>query len=77
MGVRDRYDYTDAMLHHSLFTQFLKSHGMKTDKKDESTKDVICMDFGFKVRSYEEELKHLKEERKKAGDAPGLIDLKM
>lgn len=68
MGVRDRYDYTDAMLHHSLFTQFLKSHGMKTDKKDESTKDVICMDFGFKVRSYEEELKHLNEERKKTGD---------
>jgi len=70
MGVRDRYDYTDAMLHHSLFTQFLKSHGMQTDKKDESTRDVICMDFGFKVRGYEEEMKHLKAERKKAADDP-------
>ena len=66
MGVRDRYDYTDAMLHHSLFTRFLKKNGMTTDKKDESTRDVICMDFGFKVRSYEEEMKHIKAERKKA-----------
>lgn len=27
--------------------------------------DVICMDFGFKVRDYKGELEHIKEERKK------------
>jgi len=28
IGIRDRYDYTEAMLHHSLFTNWLHSHGM-------------------------------------------------
>ena len=69
-GIRDRYDYTEAMLHHSLFTRWLKDHGMKTDKKDESTKDIICLDFQFGLRSYAEELTHLKQMRKKAGDDP-------
>ena len=68
MGVRDRYDYTDAMLHHSLFTRWLKNNGMQTDKKDESTRDVICIDFQFGLRSYEEEKKHLKQLRKEAGE---------
>ena len=66
IGIRDKYDYTDAVLHHSLFTKFLKSHGMKTDKNDESTRDIICLDFQFGLRSYEEEISHLKEMRKKA-----------
>ena len=39
---------------------------MKTDKADESTRDIICFDFRFGLRSYEEEMKHLKEMRKKA-----------
>ena len=43
---------------------------MKTDKKDESTRDVICMDFGFKVRGYEGELEHIASERKKHKDDP-------
>ena len=68
IGIRDRYDYTEAMLHHSLFTRWLKNNGMQTDKKDESTKDIICMDFQFGLRSYKEELSHLKQMRKDAGD---------
>ena len=66
LGIRDRYDYTDAILHHSLFTRFLKSHGMSTDKKDEATRDIICLDFGFGLRSYKEELKHLESMRNNA-----------
>lgn len=66
VGLRDKYDYTPAMLHHSLFTRFLKSHGMQTDKNDESTRDIICLDFQFGLRSYQEEKTHLKEMRKKA-----------
>ena len=65
-GLRDRYDYTEAMLHHSLFTRWLKGHGMKVDKKDESTRDVICIDFQFGLRSYAEEKAHIKEMRKEA-----------
>lgn len=41
---------------------------MKTDKKDESTKDIICIDFQFGLRSYKEELNHLKKMRKEAGN---------
>ena len=56
------------MLHHSLFTNWLKKNGMSTDKNDESTKDVICMDFQFGLRSYQEEINHLKKMRKDAGE---------
>ena len=75
MGLRDKYDYTEAMLHHSLFTRWLKKHGMKTDKKDESTRDIICIDFQFGLRSYTEEIAHVKKMRKAAedrGDIEGL-----
>ena len=61
IGIRDRYDFTEAMLHHSLFTGWLRKNGMKTDKHDESTRDIICMDFQFGLRSYEEEMDHLKQ----------------
>lgn len=68
IGIRDRYDYTEAMLHHSLFTMWLKKNGMKTDKKDESTRDIICLDFQFGLRSYKEEIDRLKKMRKEAGE---------
>lgn len=68
MGIRDRYDYTEAVLHHSLFTRWLRSHGLTTDKSDESTRDIICIDFQFGLRSYSEEKQHLNHMRKSAGD---------
>ena len=69
-GIRDKYDYTEAMLHHSLFTNWLRQNGMTTDKKDECTRDIICMDFQFGLRSYKEELSHLKQMRKDADGNP-------
>ena len=54
------------MLHHSLFTRFLRQNGMKVDKKDEQTRDVICIDFQFGLRSYDEEISHLREMRRNA-----------
>ena len=54
------------MLHHSLFTRWLRSNGMTTDKRDESTRDIICIDFQFGLRSYKEELAHIKQMRKNA-----------
>lgn len=68
IGIRDRYDYTEAMLHHSLFTMWLKKNGMKTDKNDESTRDIVCLDFQFGLRSYKEEIDRLKKMRKEAGE---------
>lgn len=66
MGIRDKYDFTNAVWHHSLFSNWLRTHGLKTGKTDESTRDIICIDFQFGLRSYEEELKHLKQMRKEA-----------
>ena len=66
IGIRDRYDYTEAMLHHSLFTNWLHFHGMQTNKHDDTTKDIICMDFQFGLRSYKEELQHLETMKKEA-----------
>lgn len=56
------------MLHHSLFTRWLKKNGMQTDKKDESTKDIICIDFQFGLRSYKEEIAHINRMKKDAAD---------
>ena len=46
LGVRERYDYTDAMFNKSLFYYHMMDHGMSA-YKDESTRDLICIDFGF------------------------------
>lgn len=66
IGIRDRYDYTEAMLHHSLFSDWLNDHGMQTGKNNDRTKDIICIDFQFGLRNYKEELAHLNQMRKDA-----------
>ena len=58
IGVRDHYEYKDAMFANSLFSDFLKRSGMKT-WKDESTRDIICLEFNYGSRSYQQELDHL------------------
>lgn len=59
-GLRTRYDYTDAMLNNSLFSLYMSKNGMNI-YKGESTRDIICLEFNFGSRSYDEEIKHLKE----------------
>jgi len=58
LGVRDNLDSKDAMLTNSLFLDFLKENGLNV-WKEESTRDVICIDFSYGSRSYDEEIKHL------------------
>lgn len=58
IGVRTHYNFTDAMFSNSLFSRYILSHGM-TSYKGESTRDIICLDFDFGSRSYEEELRHI------------------
>lgn len=57
-GVRDHYEYKDAMFTNSLFSDFLKENGLKI-WKEESTRDIICLEFNFGSRSYEEEINYL------------------
>ena len=64
-GIRDRLESTDAMLVNSLFLDFLKENGLSI-WKEESTRDVICLEFNFGVLSYEEELKKLDKKIKKS-----------
>lgn len=82
LGVRDYFDYTDAMLNNSLFLYYMKKHGLSS-YKDESTRDVICLSFDFGTKSYEDECKRLKklldaatseEERKRLHDVKRRID---
>lgn len=58
IGVRDRLDSTNAMLTNSLFSDFLKDNGLSI-WNNESTRDIICIEFEYGSRSYEEEVCHL------------------
>jgi len=60
LGIRDYFTYTGAMLNNSLFSLFLQKNGMSI-YKGESTRDIICLDFDFGSRSYQEEKKRLKK----------------
>lgn len=64
-GVRDHYEYKDAMLTNSLFKDFLTDNGLKV-WKEKSTRDIICLEFNYGSRSYEEEIEHLKKVALKA-----------
>lgn len=64
-GVRDHYEYKDAMFVNSLFCDYLKENGMKT-WNNESTRDIICLEFNFGSRSYKKELEHLRKTARNA-----------
>ena len=48
------------MFTNSLFCDYLKENGMKV-WNDESTRDIICLEFNFGSRSYGKELSHLRK----------------
>ncbi len=64
-GVRDHYEYKEAMFTNSLFCDYLKEHGLKISK-EEATTDIICLEFNYGSRSYEEEIAHLAKIAKEA-----------
>lgn len=65
LGVRDRYDYTAGVLSKSMFSDFMLKNGLEVHRRAyggnnaKTTRDIICLDFDFGSRSYEEELDHL------------------
>ena len=46
------------MFTNSLFSDYLKENGLKI-WKEESTRDIICLEFNYGSRSYDEEREHL------------------
>lgn len=58
-GVRNNYDYKEAMFTNSLFLDFLLQNGLKISKNGKSTNDIICLNFDYGSRSYEEEVAHI------------------
>lgn len=58
-GVRQYYSFKPAMFTNSLFCDFLKENGLKI--KNSSTRDIICLEFNFGTRSYEEEVAHIEK----------------
>lgn len=59
-GVRNNYDCKDAMFTNSLFSDYMKAHGLDS-YKGESTRDIICLEFKYGSRSFDDELKHVKK----------------
>lgn len=59
-GTRYAYDTTPAMLTNSLFLDYMKENGLKI-YKDVSTRDIICIDFQYGSRTFNDEMKHLKK----------------
>lgn len=67
LGIRDYFTYTDAMLNNSLFSFYLQRNGLNVYRgkkdieksKNESTRDVVCLDFDFGSRSADDELNRL------------------
>ena len=66
LGVRDRYEYVDAMFTNSLFLDFLLENGLKVTNN--STRDIIDLDFNYSSKSYDEEIKKLEKLLKKTNE---------
>ena len=57
-GVREHVETKSAMLTNSLFLDFLLENGLEV-LMDGSTRDVICLEFNFGAKSYEQHIKAL------------------
>lgn len=65
LGVRDYYQTKDAMLTNSLFLDFLMENGLTT-YKDKSTRDIICIEFGYNGSSYKKARNKITKKLKEA-----------
>lgn len=53
LGVREHLNYTNAMFANNLLSYYLVDNGLKVSK-DGRTRDIICINFDFGAKSYEE-----------------------
>lgn len=72
LGVRDQYDRTSAMLTNSLFLDFLLQNGLNVRRGD-FTRDVICIQFDYGTRTYDDEIESLCSRANKAKEDYRLI----
>lgn len=75
LGIRQMYESKDAMFPNSLLLDFLLKNKLKV-WKEESTRDIICLNFNFGCRSFEEEVKHIEKTIKKTIEDTKLTDEK-
>ena len=54
-GLRDHYEYKEALFVNSLFKDFMCENRLKI-RNNESTRDIICIEFNFGTRSYDDEI---------------------
>lgn len=75
IGVREAFRYTNAVMTNSLFLDFLLANGLKL-WKGTMTRDIIGIDFECGSRSFEEELAHLENTKKRyeALNLPNSVD---
>ena len=66
-GFREKLDQTDAMLVNSLFLDFLLENGLNLYNED-FTKDVICIQFNYKTKDYNEMIKLIDSQINKYDD---------
>lgn len=62
-GFRNYLDMKPAMLSNSLFSDFLKEHGLHVSISG-STRDIICLEFGYGSKCWSRKAKELKKELK-------------
>ena len=58
LGVREHLNYTNAMFSNNLLGYYLLENGLKVSK-DGRTRDIICINFDFGAKSYEETVKKI------------------
>ena len=75
-GTRVELDTKPAMLTNSLFLDFLKENELSTTKSGEATRDVVCIEFGYGTRSYDEEITYVQRKLKETEKDTNLSDTK-
>ena len=59
-GVREHVETKPAMFTNSLFLDFLLANGLEV-RRDGSTRDIICMEFNYGSKSYEQHVRTLRK----------------
>ena len=72
-GVREAYDFKDAMLTNSLFSYFLRDNGMYVSSGG-STRDIVGINFDYGGQSYENQVKRMKKLIKETEESEKLSD---
>lgn len=74
LGVRDYFDYTNAMFTNNLLGYYLLKNGLKVNKNN-STRDIICINFDFGSYSYKENIKKINDMIKEESDIEKIENL--